>query len=878
MRSNGKRLDKKYRIDGKTRTRIIVIETLKMKINALKQRIKRYTKSNAFKRQNKLFHGNRKKFFRELRSSKSEVREAPPTEETSRYWKALWENDVTHREAPWIQSEKEKWENVPAQQLTDLTLSELQNIIKSSQNWNSPGPDGLQNFWIKKFSTSHIPLLHAINDIVKGVTHIEAWLPIGRTYLLYKGNDSTKAKNYRPITCLNTMYKLLTSTLARHIERHIDDNDIMEVSQKGCRKGKKGCKDHLLTNKAITGNARQRQTNLSMAWIDYKKAYDSVPHSWIIKVMEVYHINPHIIQCISESMKLWNTTLTLTTDAYSMKVDGVRIKRGIFQGDSLSPLLFCLALNPVSSLLQATNFGYRYKGNDVTATVNHLVYMDDIKLYAKNDDELQSLIAIVKQFTDDIRMEFGIEKCAKITLIRGRRVETGDMPLSDEEVSIKELTNESTYKYLGMIENDSISHNVMKEKAKTEYKHRLRLIMKSELNAKNKMEAINTLAIPVLRYSFGIINWKIEDIRGLDVMTRKQLTMHRLHHPKAAVERLYLPRDLGGRGLQQIETVWNMELIQLANYLSSPKDTLTNISHDYDKAQPIYSCTKQALKTLTDHQIALPVGEKERTELKRSLNKRLQTNLQAKRLHGHHEKQSNRQFVDKKNTHGWLKSAGLKGETEGFIFAIQDQVIKTRAYEKSILQSDVEDTCRVCGKEPETLMHLASGCPILAQTEYISRHDNIAKHIHWQLLKDRGTQACDHPWEHQPQTITLADKSTIYWNCGIMTDRAINCNKPDIIVREGNKVNIIEVSVPHDINIAVKERDKRLKYQDLRIEIERMWNAKAEVTPVIIGHTGMVKKGIESLITKISPNIKIYDLQKEAILGTTRMIRKTLGH
>ena len=107
----------------------------------------------------------------------------------------------------------------------------------------------------------------------------------------------------------------------------------------------------------------------------------------------------------------------------------------------------------------------------------------------------------------------------------------------------------------------------------------------------------------------------------------------------------------------------------------------------------------------------------------------------------------------------------------------------------------------------------------------------------------------------------------IYWNCGILTDRTINCNKPDIIIREGKKVNIIEISIPHDINIAVKERDKRLKYQDLRVEIERMWNVKAEVTPVIIGHTGMVKKGIKRLINKISPNLQVYNLQKAAIPG-----------
>ena len=312
------------------------------------------------------------------------------------YWKEIWENDVTHKEAPWIESEMNRCENVPAQRLTDLTSSELQNIIRNTQNWKSPGPDGVQNFWIKRFSSIHTYLLEIINDFVKGSRCIEEWLPIGRTCVLYKGNDSTQSKNYRPITCLNTMYKILTSTFARHIERHIEDNDIMEVTQKGCQKGKQGCKDHLMTNKAITGNARQRQANLSMAWIDYKKAFDSVPHSWIIKVLEMYHIDPQIVKCISESMKLWNTTLTLAADTHAITVQGVRIKRGIFQGDSLSPLLFCLALNPLCSILLAKNYGFRYKGQDMTR-LNHLVYIDVIKLYAQNDDDLHKMIAVVKQ-------------------------------------------------------------------------------------------------------------------------------------------------------------------------------------------------------------------------------------------------------------------------------------------------------------------------------------------------------------------------------------------------------------------------------------------------------------------------------------------------
>ena len=67
------------------------------------------------------------------------------------------------------------------------------------------------------------------------------------------------------------------------------------------------------------------------------------------------------------------------------------------------------------------------------------------------------------------------------------------------------------------------------------------MITKSELNAINRMEAINTLATPVVTYSFNIVDWKMEEIRKLDRKTRKLLTMERMHHPRADVDRMYLP-------------------------------------------------------------------------------------------------------------------------------------------------------------------------------------------------------------------------------------------------------------------------------------------------------------------------------------------------
>ena len=82
---------------------------------------------------------------------------------------------------------------------------------------------------------------------------------------------------------------------------------------------------------------------------------------------------------------------------------------------------------------------------------------------------------------------------------------------------------------------------------------RLRLVLGTKLSAKKKIQAVGSLAVPVLRYSFGIINWHQEELQKLDWKTRKLLTIHGWHHPKEDVDRLYVPRKKGGRGLMHLE-------------------------------------------------------------------------------------------------------------------------------------------------------------------------------------------------------------------------------------------------------------------------------------------------------------------------------------
>ena len=197
--------------------------------------------------------------------------------------------------------------------------------------------------------------------------------------------------------------------------------------------------------------------------------------------------------------------------------------------------------------------------------------MDDLKTFGKNDREQTSLLTIVKGFSDDIQMKFGLEKYSKTAFKKGKLTTTENIQI-DLDTTIQQLEQEGTYKYLGVNEGDGIQHAKMKEKIREEYYRRIRMITKSELNAINRMEAINTLATPVVTYSFNIVDWKMEEIRKLDRKTRKLLTMERMHHPRADVDRMYLPRNKGGRGLIQLESAYKTATIGLDAYLNATKN------------------------------------------------------------------------------------------------------------------------------------------------------------------------------------------------------------------------------------------------------------------------------------------------------------------
>ena len=145
------------------------------------------------------------------------------------------------------------------------------------------------------------------------------------------------------------------------------------TSKKGCARNSYGCKDQLLLNKATIEDRKRKKKNFSVVWIDYRKAYDDVPHSWILKTLSIYKFNNKLINFMEKSMKSWNTTMYLNHVQGIITTEKISIKQGIFQGDSLSPLLFCLAIVPLTSEINASGYGYKMNGNSVP--ISNLFYM-----------------------------------------------------------------------------------------------------------------------------------------------------------------------------------------------------------------------------------------------------------------------------------------------------------------------------------------------------------------------------------------------------------------------------------------------------------------------------------------------------------------------
>ena len=181
----------------------------------------------------------------------------------------------------------------------------------------------------------------------------------------------------------------------------MNEKKLLPEEQKGGKTGSRGTKDQLLIDKTVLKDCKKRQTNLSMTWIDYRKAYDLVPHCWVNESMEMFGIPENLRTFLQKNMQQWRLSLT----ANGEDLGEVNVKRGIFQGDRLSPLLFVLSMVPLSLVLKKVNACFKWGKTEYK--LNHLLFIDDLKLHFKIEEKTNTLVRTVYVFSTDIGMELG---------------------------------------------------------------------------------------------------------------------------------------------------------------------------------------------------------------------------------------------------------------------------------------------------------------------------------------------------------------------------------------------------------------------------------------------------------------------------------------
>ena len=119
-------------------------------------------------------------------------------------------------------------------------------------------------------------------------------------------------------------------------------------------------------------------------------------------------------------------------------------------------------------------------------------------------------------------------------------------------------------------------------------------------------------------------------------------------------------------------------------------------------------------------------------------------------------------------------------------------------------------------------------------------------HLHYSICKALGFETTDKWYTHMPKPVCEKGDVTVLWNQAVHTDREVTANRPDIIIKNKKEktCTLIDVAIPINRNVVQKEAEKKLKYKSLCIEIQRMWNLKCTILPVIIGGTGIVTRSL----------------------------------
>ncbi|XP_071959459.1 uncharacterized protein [Antedon mediterranea] len=483
------------------------------------------------------------------------------------YWKTLGQSNLgTHDYS--IKQTKEEINNLRnksdecnigtqnSPQLCNIYISmlDIKWALGQCKNHKAPGIDSIPNELLKFGGDKLIQSLSQLfNRLLELQTIPDEWNK-GIIIPVHKKGPKNDLNNYRGITLNSCVSKVFTRIISNNISKFLESNNILSEIQGGFRKDHR-CDDHIFTLKCIASTRQAEGKNTYMAFLDFRKAFDTV---WRDKLLTT-------AWDIGIKGNVWKMLFNIYNNVHckvkfgEIETEYFEIEEGVKQGYALSPILFCIYINEFAKLLRENKMGIEI----CNVQLSGLFWADDVVLLANDERELQEMLDLATKFSNDYKLKFNYEKSN--VLITGKRTDKQRLwPLSDHYIS-----EVNSYKYLGSHITRSLSdHCHIEEVIKKGY--RIIAYIKSIINDQDDYNRVfygdllwKTLGLPSINYACSTyVCGGISDIQNLEKL-QTQMAKAILKAPRTTCkEALY-----GDLGWKSISTIQDMQRIYFLNRL-----------------------------------------------------------------------------------------------------------------------------------------------------------------------------------------------------------------------------------------------------------------------------------------------------------------------
>ena len=312
----------------------------------------------------------------------------------------------------------------------DISYHGIVGLLEKIQAHKACGPDGICGALLKRCAKVAAMFLKSIFVQSLNTGDIpEDWRK-ALVHPVFKGGNTKQAENYRPISLTCIFCKLMERILASPVVTHLEDTNLFSQTQHGFRQDL-SCESQLIMLCQDTMSSVDKRNSVDLAFIDFSKAFDKVPHNHLINKLAAYNLDQSVLGWIYAF--LTNRTQKVTIDnSYS---DEISVTSGVPQGSVLGPLLFLLYINDLPDKMKC----------------NIRMYADDVVLYANvaSNENFNSILQEdldeLSQWCRKLHMSINVKKCAVMRMTRQKCSAIPTYYLDNLDVPVVQ-----NFKYLGV--------------------------------------------------------------------------------------------------------------------------------------------------------------------------------------------------------------------------------------------------------------------------------------------------------------------------------------------------------------------------------------------------------------------------------------------